>query len=132
MLKMAVNNKPVVPGGARNPLGPITAISTVEGLSVATQVDPNIRTPPTQSARMTELAGIMLPVRSAPYGLSFDVSLELRVMSNPRNGSVLLIITGILSREIGDVTGPLNVGPGAIGHFVSVTWAMQTRPLPAA
>src|SRR5947207_510129 len=61
------------------------------------------------------------------------MSLELRVISNPTNGSVLLIMMGTLSREFGVVKGPLNVGPTiATGQFVSVTWAMQTRPLPSA
>ncbi len=133
MLKIAVNNIPVVPCGARNPKGPTTASSTVEGLLFGgAQVDPDIKTPPAQFARMTEPVGIMLPIRSAPQGLSLDRSLELSVMSNPLNGSVLLIMTGTLSREFGVVNGPLNVGPVGNGHFVSVTCAIQTRPLPAA
>ena len=55
------------------------------------------------------------------------------MISNPTNGSVLLIMIGTLKREYGIVRGPLNVGPTiATGQFVSVTWAMQTRPLPSA
>jgi hypothetical protein len=127
MAKTAVNNTPVVPGGARNPKGPTIAICTVEGLSVPAQTDPMIRVRPTHSKRVMEPEGMMLPVRSTPYGLSFDVSLELSVMSNPLNEAVLLIITGTRSRVLGEVNGPLNTG-GKAGHRVSPTCAMHTVP----
>jgi hypothetical protein len=60
-------------------------------------------------------------------------SLELSVISNPLKKSVLLIITGTRSRELGVVRGPLNVG-AAVGHLggvprASLIEAMQTRPV---
>ena len=127
MLKIAVNNSPVAPGDVRNPLGPITAKRTVVGFSHEPHDIPEIRIPPTQFARVIEAGGIIVPVRSIPYGLSLDVSLELSVMSNPLNELVLLIMIGTLSKVFGVVRGPLKTG-GVIGHAVSVTWVMQTMP----
>ena len=65
ILKIAVNNRPVAPGGDRNPRA-MTARCTVAGLSVEAHDDPPIRTPPTHSARVIVPLGITLPVRSAP------------------------------------------------------------------
>ncbi len=102
----------------------------VLGLSVTVQLDPVILTMPTHSTSVMDPVGIKLPVRSAPYGLSWDRLLELSVISNPRNGAVLLTITGTRSRVFGVVSGPLKRG-GDAGHFVSVTCAMHTVPVDA-
>jgi hypothetical protein len=51
-------------------------------------------------------------------------------MSNPLKKSVLLIITGTLSRELGVVRGPLNVGAanGHLGVRTSLIEAIHTIP----
>src|SRR2546422_11138189 len=84
----------------------------VSGVSVAeAHVDPCIRIPPMQFARIT-LVGITVPIKPASYGLSFETSLTLRVMSHPLTVSVLLITIGTLSNTPGVMTAPLKTGLG--------------------
>ncbi len=131
---IAVNNNPVVPVGRND--GKIIAARTVVGLSIvalAPQELPTMENEPAHSARGMEFAGIMLPVKSTPNGLSTECPLESRVefivISNPLKVSVLLIIIGTLSRVFGVVSGPLKMGPEA-GHLVltSAIEAIQTSP----
>src|SRR2546427_11633249 len=97
----------------------------VSGVSVAeAHVDPCIRIPPMHFARIT-LVGITVPIKSASYGLSFETSLTLRVMSNPLIVSVLLITIGTLSNTLGVMTGPLKTGAGARQER-SIGCAVQT------
>src|SRR2546427_12509655 len=112
MLKAAVKRRPVVPTGRGFPVS-MTDRCMVSGVSVAeAHVDPCIRIPPMHFARIT-LVGITVPIKSASYGLSFETSLTLRVMSNPLIVSVLLITIGTLSNTLGVMTGPLKTGAGA-------------------
>ena len=141
MRKSAVNKSPVVPNGRK--LGKITAARIVVGLSiVAFPVHapelPKSVVEPTHPARGMELAGIMLPVKSTPNGVSTcfppESVVELTVMSNPLKVSVLLIIIGTLIAVLGVVRGPLKVG-GLVGHLpaeTSVTAAIHIRPVVAA
>jgi hypothetical protein len=66
MLKMAVNNRPVVPEGKRKPGETVIANSKVEGLSVEAHADPANRTRPEHPANTMDPGGMMLPVISKP------------------------------------------------------------------
>lgn len=128
MVKIAVNNIPVVPMPVIAPGPPITAYCNVPAVLGDEQV-PNTRTVPTHRDNWVGEPGTTVLVKSTPWGLRMDGLEDSRVMSNPFIGSELLRRTVTRMRVLsGDVNGPLNVG-GLTGHFVSTTGCpMQTIP----